>query len=125
MPWGLLLSVKSLEQYYEAIDAGQLPIYRGLVLSDDDLLRQKVISELICHFELEFNAIEKEFGISFKQYFTTELEELKTMQDDGLLNITNDQIIVKPTGRLLIRNICMVFDIYLRKQTKQAYSKVI
>ncbi len=118
-------NVKTLELYYEAIDAGQLPIYRGLKLSDDDLLRQKVISELICHFELNYKAIEKEFGIVFKEYFATELEELKTMQADGLLNMNSEQIVVNPTGRLLIRNICMVFDIYLRKQTRQAYSKVI
>jgi oxygen-independent coproporphyrinogen-3 oxidase len=118
-------NVKTLEQYYEAIDAGHLPIYRGLVLSDDDLLRQKVISELICHFELQFTSIEKDFGIEFAEYFATELEELKTMQSDGLLNVDSNQIIVNPNGRLLIRNICMVFDKYLRKQTRQAYSKVI
>ena len=118
-------NVKTLEQYYEAIDAGHLPIYRGLALSDDDLLRQKVISELICHFELKFSAIEKEFDVKFQEYFATELEELKTMQSDSLLSVDSNQIIVNPNGRLLIRNICMVFDKYLRKQTRQAYSKVI
>ena len=118
-------NVKTLEQYYEAIDTGHLPIYRGLALSDDDLLRQKVISELICHFELQFSTIEKHFGIEFSQYFATELNELKAMQNDGLLSVDSKQIIVNPNGRLLIRNICMVFDKYLRQTTKQAYSKVI
>ena len=118
-------NVKTLEQYYEAIDTGHLPIYRGLALSDDDLLRQKVISELICHFELQFSTIEKHFGIEFSQYFATELNELKAMQNDGLLSVDSKQIIVNPNGRLLIRNICMVFDKYLRQTTKQAYTKVI
>ena len=118
-------NVKTLEQYYEAIDSGHLPIYRGLTLSNDDLLRQKVISELICHFELDFASIEKNFGIEFSKYFATELEEFKTMQKDGLLSVDSAKIIVNPNGRLLIRNICMVFDKYLRQTTKQAYSKVI
>jgi len=118
-------NVKTLEQYYEAIDSGHLPIYRGLALTDDDLLRQKVISELICHFELQFSTIEKHYGIEFSQYFATELDELKAMQADSLLSVDSKQIIVNPNGRLLIRNICMVFDKYLRQQTKQSYSKVI
>ena len=118
-------NVKTLEQYYEAIDSGHLPVYRGLALSDDDLLRQKVISELICHFELHFASIEKSFGIEFSKYFATELEEFKTMQNDGLLSVDSEQIIVNPNGRLLIRNICMVFDKYLRQTTKQSFSKVI
>jgi oxygen-independent coproporphyrinogen III oxidase len=118
-------NVKTLEQYYEAIDSGHLPVYRGLALSDDDLLRQKVISELICHFELQFASIEKSFGIEFSKYFATELEEFKTMQNDGLLSVDSEQIIVNPNGRLLIRNICMVFDKYLRQTTKQSFSKVI
>jgi oxygen-independent coproporphyrinogen III oxidase len=118
-------NVRTLEQYYEAIDSGHLPVYRGLALSDDDLLRQKVISELICHFELQFASIEKSFGIEFSKYFATELEEFKTMQNDGLLSVDSEQIIVNPNGRLLIRNICMVFDKYLRQTTKQSFSKVI
>ena len=118
-------NVKTLDQYYESIDAGRLPIYRGLLLSDDDLLRQKVISELICHFDLSIPSIEKAYGIAFADYFATELKELQAMQDDALLEISADRITVRPIGRLLIRNICMVFDKYLRQQTRQAYSKVI
>ncbi|MCI0504883.1 MAG: oxygen-independent coproporphyrinogen III oxidase [Gammaproteobacteria bacterium] len=118
-------NVKTLEQYYAVIDSGHLPVYRGLALSGDDLLRQKVISELICHFDLHIPAIEQAHGIVFADYFATELQELTAMQDDALLEIRPDRITVRPIGRLLIRNICMVFDKYLRQQTRQAYSKVI
>jgi oxygen-independent coproporphyrinogen-3 oxidase len=118
-------NVKTLEQYYAVIDSGHLPVYRGLALSDDDLLRQKVISELICHFDLQIPAIEQAHGIVFADYFATELRELTAMQDDALLEVRPDRITVCPIGRLLIRNICMVFDKYLRQQTRQAYSKVI
>ena len=118
-------NVKSLEAYYECIDNDRLPVYRGMTLNDDDLLRQAVISELICHFELNMPFIEEKFSINFNKYFATELSELETMQQDGLLKIKNQQISVLPAGHLLIRNICMVFDRYLREQKNQSFSKVI
>lgn len=118
-------NVKSLEAYYACIDNNRLPVYRGMKLSDDDLLRQAVISELICHFKLEMPNIEKQFGIRFKDYFAKELSELGAMEQDGLLTISGGQIYVQPAGHLLIRNICMVFDRYLREQQHQAFSKVI
>ncbi|MEY4717812.1 MAG: hypothetical protein RL563_430, partial [Pseudomonadota bacterium] len=77
-----------------------------------------------CHFELAFSGIQRTFGICFADYFTAELEQLHLMQEDGLLALTNDGIQVLPAGRLLIRNICMVFDRYLA-QKQQQFSKVI
>ena len=118
-------NVKSLEAYYECIDDNRIPVYRGMTLSDDDLLRQAVISQLICHFELDMSTIEEKFGIQFKQYFARELTELEQMQTDGLLTLGDENISVLPAGHLLIRNICMVFDRYLREQQHQAFSKVI
>jgi len=118
-------NVKTLEQYDERINAEQLPVFRGLILSDDDLLRQHVISELICHFKLDIPAVEKQFSINFRDYFTPELKELTEMQRDDLLEYNDSQIVINPKGRLLIRNICMVFDIYLRRPTQHNYSKVI
>ena len=118
-------NVKTLEQYYEKIDAGQLPVYRGIALSEDDLLRQNVISELICHFELDIPRIEQSHNVVFSDYFASELAELDNMQKDGLLELTPQRIMVNPIGHLLIRNICMVFDKYLGEQGRRAYSKVI
>ncbi|MDH5546308.1 MAG: oxygen-independent coproporphyrinogen III oxidase [Gammaproteobacteria bacterium] len=118
-------NVKTLEEYYERIDAGQLPVYRGIELNADDLLRREVITQLICHFELHMDRIEKQFNINFDEYFAVELQEITQMQGDGLVSISGRCIEVKPVGHLLIRNICMVFDRYLRNNTEKRFSKVI
>jgi oxygen-independent coproporphyrinogen-3 oxidase len=117
---------KQIEDYQSAVDAGKLPLARGFELSDDDLLRQQVINKLICHFELNFSDIEKQFGIIFDHYFAEELEQLKPMAADGLLELRHDSIGVSPAGRLLIRRICMIFDAYMKKpSTEIRYSKII
>ncbi len=116
---------KTLDAYYESIDAGQLAVYRGLELDEDDLLRSEVITRLICHFSLRFAEIEQHFHINFAEYFAQELEELQTMATDGLLKMTDEVVDIAPAGRLLIRNVCMVFDKYLRQSSQQQFSKVI
>ena len=118
-------NIKSLEEYYEVIDKGRLAIHRGVVLDADDVLRRDVITRLICHFELSMADIERRHGIAFAEYFAAELAQLQAMRDDGLVEIDGDAIRVCPVGRLLIRNICMVFDRYLRAQQGQRFSKVI
>ena len=118
-------NVKGLDEYYQRIDAGQLPIFRGIELDADDLLRREVITQLICHFSLHQSEIEQQFNINFKDYFARELEELQGLAADGLLSINGDIIDVAPVGRLLIRNVCMVFDKYLRQAKEQRFSKVI
>ena len=118
-------NLKTLEEYYARIDEGTLAVFRGVRLDADDRLRRAVITTLICHFTLEFAAIERQFGIGFGDYFAAELAELADMQTDGLLTVTETGIEVLPPGRLLIRNICMAFDRYLRAQKQQRFSKVI
>jgi len=118
-------NVKDLETYYQLIDADKLPVYRGIELDNDDVLRREVITQLICHFGLEKNKIEHQFNIKFDSYFAPELQELKTMEQEGLVSVTDESVSVMPGGRLLIRNICMVFDRYLRNVTTQRFSKVI
>jgi oxygen-independent coproporphyrinogen III oxidase len=118
-------NLKTVDEYYAALDAGRLPVFRGIALSDDDRLRRAVITRLICHFELDFARIEREHGIDFRSYFAAELRELAAMQQDGLLQVSDDAIRVAPAGKLLIRNICMVFDKYLRAAASQRFSKVI
>lgn len=84
-----------------------------------------MITALICNFALEFAAIEHQYQLTFGDYFAPELAELADMQADGLLILNEAGIQVLPAGRLLIRNICMVFDRYLREQTTRRFSKVI
>lgn len=117
-------NVKALDEYSDLISSGKLPVFKGVGLTDDDKLRRAVITQLICHFELDFFKVERKFGIVFKDYFSTELMNLQLMQTDGLLTLTQEKIQVQVAGRLLIRNICMVFDKYLVKKQQQ-FSKVI
>lgn len=117
---------KDLEGYYSRIDQGGLPVFRGIELSPDDVLRREVITELICHFTLDIRALENKRGIRFLQYFNVEQDDLRRMQDDGLLVQDNDHITILPAGRLLVRNICMVFDRYLRETDgSRRFSRVI
>jgi oxygen-independent coproporphyrinogen-3 oxidase len=118
-------NLKTLDEYYAQIDAGELAVFRGVSLTDEDILRREVINQLICNFVLRMPDIEEQFGIDFRDYFTKEMEELLPMQEDGLIKISNDSITVTPAGKLLIRNICMVFDAYLRARNEQRFSRVI
>ncbi|MDP3839260.1 MAG: oxygen-independent coproporphyrinogen III oxidase [Methylococcales bacterium] len=117
-------NVKDLESYDQLIKQGKLPVFKGVALNDDDKLRRAVIMQLICHFELQFAVIEHAYAIRFSEYFADELQALTPMQADGLVTISTDGIQVLPAGRLLIRNICMVFDRYLA-QKQQQFSRVI
>ena len=117
---------KQIEDYQAAIDSGHLPVARGFELSPDDLLRQAVIRQLICHFELHFADIEQQFGVVFADYFAEELFQLRPMIDDGLVVLSPDGLRVTPAGRLLIRRICMTFDAYIHKSRSEIrYSKII
>lgn len=117
---------KTLNTYYAALDAERLPLWRGLRLSHDDRLRRAVITQLICQFELNFTAIEDAFDIRFSEYFRPELRQLEQLSLDGLLDLHVDRIQVRPAGRLLIRNLCMVFDRYLpQARTQQRFSRAI
>lgn len=117
-------NVKELDQYNALISAGKLPVHKGVDLDEDDKIRRQVITNLICHFELDFKTIEQQFNVDFAVYFASELASLGDMQKDGLLKLSNTGIQVEVAGRLLIRNICMVFDKYLAQQQQQ-FSKVI
>jgi oxygen-independent coproporphyrinogen-3 oxidase len=118
-------NLKELEAYYERLDAGSIPVFRGYELNADDKLRRAVITDLICHFELEKAKVEQTFNIRFDEYFEPELKDLAEMEKDGLLALTPERIQVQDAGKLLIRNICMVFDRYLREKRNQRFSKVI
>jgi oxygen-independent coproporphyrinogen-3 oxidase len=104
---------RDLSRYQSRIDAGGLAVFRGVELNGDDELRRAIIMQLICNFELDIAAIEERFGVRFNGYFADEIRLLERMQEDGLLRLGTARIDVLPRGRLLIRNICMVFDRYL------------
>ncbi|MBC3362084.1 oxygen-independent coproporphyrinogen III oxidase [Pseudomonas sp. SWRI154] len=114
-----------LSRYQNTLADGQLATSRGLVCNADDRLRRAVIQQLICHFTLAFAEIEHAFNIGFCEYFASIWPQLQTMADDGLIELTNTHIMVLPAGRLLVRSVCMVFDVYLEHQNRQRFSRVI
>jgi oxygen-independent coproporphyrinogen-3 oxidase len=118
-------NVKSLDDYYARIDAGDLAVFKGLELNRDDQIRRDVITRLICHFVLRFADVEHAWGIGFRDYFRAELDRLGRMATDELVLVGDDRIEVLPKGRFLIRNLCMVFDAYLGSASQARFSRVI
>jgi oxygen-independent coproporphyrinogen III oxidase len=119
-------NVRTLDEYYARLDADVLPSFRGWQLSADDVLRRDVIQALMCQFTLAFRNVEAPHSIKFREYFAAELDALRPLADDGLIELASDAIIVTPRGRLLIRAVAMIFDRHLREQRERArYSRVI
>jgi oxygen-independent coproporphyrinogen-3 oxidase len=118
---------KVMGEYEEAIDAGRLPFERGVVLNEDDLIRQYVIMELMSNFKLDIKRFNEKFDVDFNTYFADALEDLKPFVEDELLSISDDKIECSETGTLLIRNIAMPFDAYMKKHSanKKTFSKTV
>lgn len=117
---------KDLKTYYASVETQGHALCRGLTMTRDDCLRRDVIKALICHFELDYATIERAHDISFSHYFAEDLALLEPLIDDELVEVTATKMAVTPKGRLLIRNICMCFDSYLRHQVRQRqFSRVI
>ncbi len=117
---------RTIEEYYNCIDRGELPIMRGLELSADDLLRRAVIGTLMCHFALNKQSLAISYLIDFDKYFEGELAELREFEQLGMVELDDAEIRVTAKGRLLVRNISMVFDRYLRQDIeRRRYSRVI
>ncbi|RLM23213.1 oxygen-independent coproporphyrinogen III oxidase [Brenneria alni] len=117
---------KELKHYYAQVKETGNALWRGLQLTQDDCIRRDVIKTLICNFRLTYAVIEADYRIDFKSYFAEDLQQLAPLAVDGLVEIQESGIRVTPKGRLLIRNICMCFDIYLRdKMRTQQFSRVI
>jgi oxygen-independent coproporphyrinogen-3 oxidase len=109
-------NVKKLSTYYQALEAGKLPIERGYVLDEDDRLRRAVITSLMCNFHCDRRMIESRFGIDFAATFALELAELEGPREHGFITWDGERIEVTPLGRLFVRNVCMIFDSHLRRK---------
>jgi oxygen-independent coproporphyrinogen-3 oxidase len=118
---------RDMSEYESAIDGGRLPVMRGLKLNDDDVLRKAVIMEMMSNFKLNIKNIEKRFNIDFFDYFKNDIKELQIFIDEGLATLEKESLCVSDTGTLLIRNICMPFDAYLKKVPEELrrFSKTV
>lgn len=119
-------NAKTMEEYCDALDHGQLPVVRGLALSRDDLARRAVIMALMCQGQVVFESIELAWLLDFKSYFAGEMEQLKAMQAQGLVTIDDTGIQVTPDGWYFVRGVAMVFDRYLQADRNRAkFSRII
>lgn len=117
---------KELKRYYQQVDETGNALWRGIALTRDDCIRRDVIKALICNFRLEYAAVERAWDVDFQDYFAEDLKLLAPLAKDGLVEVDEKGIQVTPKGRLLIRNICMCFDAYLRQKARmQQFSRVI
>jgi len=117
---------KDIDTYYKCLDDNKLPVMRGLNLSHDDLIRKEIIMNLTCNLELDKKEIEEKYQINFNEYFKNELIECKELESDGLIDIFDEKIIVKSQGQILIRNVSMIWDSYLKRAgNKKLFSKTI
>jgi len=119
-------NAKTLEEYYDMLDQGRLPVVRGLAVSRDDLVRRAVIMALMCQGEVIFESIELAYLIDFKTYFASEMDALRSMQEQGLVEFTDTGIEVTAQGWFFVRGVAMVFDRYLQADRNRArFSKII
>ena len=118
---------KDMSAYETAIDAGKLPFERGVSLSEDDRIRQYVIMELMSNFKLDIKRFESLYNVKFSEYFADAIEELQTFVDEDLITMDDNTIECSQTGTLLIRNIAMPFDAYMKKHSanKKTFSKTV
>jgi oxygen-independent coproporphyrinogen-3 oxidase len=118
---------KDMPSYEAAIDAEKLPFERGVSLSEDDRIRQYVIMELMSNFKLDIKRFEKLYGVNFKEYFADAIADLQAFVDDDLIIIDNEKIECSQTGTLLIRNIAMPFDAYMKRHagSDKTFSKTV
>ena len=119
-------NAKTLEEYYDLLNQGRLPVVRGLGLTRDDLVRRAVIMAIMCQGELLFEPLEQAWLIDFRSYFASELEQLKEMEQQGLVVLSSDGVEVTSMGWYFVRGIAMVFDRYLQADKSRArFSRII
>lgn len=122
---GYAQNVKTVAEYQERIAADGFATCRGLVLSPEDELRRDVILELMCHLHLDFAEIGRRHDIDFRRHFVAELAALGPLASDGLVELGRGTIDVTPAGRLLVRNVAMVFDEYLARNREVKFSRTV
>jgi oxygen-independent coproporphyrinogen-3 oxidase len=108
-----LQNERSLQDYYQLIDHGNHPSNRGCKVTREDKLRRHVIMTLISELKLDLTECSRQFGVDCNRHFQAELKQLRPMIEDGLLELSAEEILITERGRPFLRNICMPFDAYL------------
>jgi len=109
-------NAKKLSDYRTAIEAGQLPVERGVALQGEDALRRVLIHELMCNFRVEKRPLEERFGIDFDTTFAEDLRRLAPLVEQGLAEVDDAEVRATPVGELFVRNLARCFDTYWREK---------
>jgi len=105
---------KSIEDYYARLNNNEIPVYRGHLLTDEDVILRQHILNLMCHFTTSWNEKSGNFeGLS------EVVARLQEMENDGLLIRKDNGIVVTEKGKPFVRNICMAFDLRLQRKAPQ------
>jgi oxygen-independent coproporphyrinogen-3 oxidase len=119
-------NAKTMDEYCDLLDQGQLPVVRGLALTRDDLVRRAVIMALMCQGQVQFESINLSYLIDFRTYFTNELQSMQSLVEQGLAVVDEAGIQVTAQGWFFVRAVAMVFDRYLQAdRTRARFSKII
>jgi oxygen-independent coproporphyrinogen-3 oxidase len=119
-------NAKTMAEYVDMLDSGQLPIVKGLALSRDDLIRRALIMAIMCQGHVQYEAFNEAWLIDAKKYFAAELSQLEGLQSDGLVALTDSGLQVTAMGWFFVRGVAMVFDKYLQADRNRArFSKII
>ena len=117
---------KEFKNYLEPIEQGKLPLLRGYLLNQDDIIRRELLLELFCNFRIDLKQLGKLFSIDGEEYFSRELQLLQDMEQDGLVKLEPGRVEVTTLGTFFIRNICMVFDRFLEQDpSARVYSRTV
>lgn len=118
-------NLKELPDYCASVDEGKLPIQRGYILTQEDHLRRRTIMRLMCDLELDYVNMSELLGLDFASTYAQELDSLKDLEEDGLIQKSSTGLTVTELGRLLIRNIAMRFDGYQNERKEGRFSRTI
>ncbi len=121
-------NLKSVKEYEQRIDAGLPATHLGVKLTAEDQLRRYVINEIMCNNRIVKTEVERRFKISFDDHFNGIMPDLDVFIDDGLVEVSTEKIEVPNEGRLVVRNIAMVFDAYLKADLQKptpTYSRTV
>jgi oxygen-independent coproporphyrinogen-3 oxidase len=111
---------KELDRWFEAVEAGRLATFKGHRLSKDDRARRWIISRIMCEAAVSAEAVERRFGGCFRTDYADALEQLASLQRDGLVDVSESgDISASELGRVLLRHIAMPFDAYLDRTVTQ------
>jgi oxygen-independent coproporphyrinogen III oxidase len=119
-------NAKTLDEYYDHLNRGHLPVVRGLSLGRDDLMRRAVIMALMCQGEVQYEDFEQAWLVDFSSTFAPELETLASLAEQGLVKLTSSSIEVTEMGWYFVRAVAMVFDRYLQRDlNRNRFSRIV